>query len=174
MRTRHQIIDDLIEATEYHDTEIILNIDHIRDLLNDAIGHLKDASKVVRDNQRMRRNIQQLKSDNAQQARCIENLTDKLNATNDSLPRWISVEEQMPDVGVNVLLLHPHICEWEDSLPTVEYIVVTGELCTAYGYKRKKTWNLHRLAYDLGEERALGYATHWMTIPNPPEPPKEE
>lgn len=63
MRTRHQIIDDLIEATEYHDTEIILNIDHIRDLFSDAIGHLKDASKVVRDNQRLRRHIRQLKAD---------------------------------------------------------------------------------------------------------------
>lgn len=65
MRTRNQAIEDLIEATEYRDTEIILNIDHIRDLFNDAIGHLKDASKVVRDNQRLRRHIRQLKADNA-------------------------------------------------------------------------------------------------------------
>ena len=48
--------------------------------------------------------IQQLEADNAQQARCIENLTDKLNATNDALPRWISVEERLPEDDANVLV----------------------------------------------------------------------
>ena len=38
--------------------------------------------------------IQKLETDNAQQARCIENLTDKLNATNDALAAKAELSEQ--------------------------------------------------------------------------------
>lgn len=86
------------------------------------------------------------------------------------IPRWIPVEERLPEIGVNVLLLHPHMCEWDDSLPTVEVIVVTGRLCTAHGFKKKKAWIVHRKVFDIGEECNLNYATHWMTIPTLPEP----
>ena len=158
MRTRNQIIDDLIEATEYRDTEIILNIEHIRDLFNDAIGHLKDASRVVRDNQRLRRHIQQLKSDNAQQARCIENLTDKLNATNDSLPRWISVEDDRKPKHREVLCRYVF-----DGDSECFYAVLTYY---AYGDNGYVT-GPHFTGEGLHDMRV----THWMPLP---EPPKEE
>ena len=92
--------------------------------------------------------IQQLESDNAQQARCIENLTDKLNATNDALPRWISVKERLPEK-----------CEF------VLCIVRYGE----------DAWN-HELGFVLINKwvhpgRSDGTVTHWMPLP---EPPKKE
>lgn len=92
----------------------------------------------------------------------------------DAMPRWIPVNERLPDIGVNVLLLHPHLCEWDDSLPTVECIVVTGEVRTAFGCKKKKAWSVHHTEYDIGAIRDLSYATHWMTIPTLPKLPKEE
>lgn len=65
MRSRRDTINALIEATEYCDSEIVLNIDHIRDLFNDAVGQLKDVSKVVIDNRKLRTHIRQLKAENA-------------------------------------------------------------------------------------------------------------
>lgn len=65
MRTRKQTIEDLIEASDFKDSEIVLNISFIRDLFNDAVGQLKDATKIVAANKRHRAHIQQLKADNA-------------------------------------------------------------------------------------------------------------
>ena len=90
--------------------------------------------------------IQQLEADNAQQARCIENLTDKLNATNDALPRWISVEERLPDSCENVIVIARYgECAWDVTL----------------GFVLNKVW--HALSRDNGE------ITHWMPLPEPPE-----
>lgn len=86
--------------------------------------------------------IQQLEADNAQQARCIENLTDKLNATNDALPRWISVAERLPERETAVLCLFRH-----PDITTV---------CQNYHY-------------DTGHWLSDGnLVTHWMPLPEAP------
>ena len=89
--------------------------------------------------------IQQLEIDNAQQARCIENLTDKLNATNDALPRWISVKEQLPDKN-GKYLVHAHHCV-EGVKPIIR--------CSLW-FNGK--WDKYD-AYTVD---------HWMPMPEPP------
>lgn len=86
--------------------------------------------------------IQQLEADNAQQARCIENLTDKLNATNDALQRWISVEERLPELNTAVLAV------MDDGIVFQELFAYDG-------------WDLW--------EGCTGKITHWMPMPEPPE-----
>lgn len=66
MRTRKQTINDLIEASDFKDSEIVLNTDFIRGLFNDAVGQLKDTTKIVADNKRHRAHIKQLEAQNAQ------------------------------------------------------------------------------------------------------------
>lgn len=85
--------------------------------------------------------IQQLEADNAQQARCIENMTDKLNATNDALPRWISVEERMPEKHKGVIV------HCNDGFLTL--MCYDG---------RDWQWN--------GKQD--NSVTHWMPLPQPP------
>ena len=93
--------------------------------------------------------IQQLEADNAQQARCIENLTDKLNATNDALPRWISVEERLPEDSVKVLVY--------DALNLQERVM--------YAYADGSWWDERDRFYCNVED---GDITHWMPLPEPP------
>lgn len=94
--------------------------------------------------------IQRLEADNAQQARCIENLTDKLNATNDALPRWISVEERLPEKGVFVVVYYGHFI---------------GNLMDVY------MWDGECWRSSSGYLEDAENITHWMPLP---EPPKEE
>ena len=59
--TRKQLIDALDEVTDYKDTEIMLNIDYVRGLISESVGQLKSATRVVHDNERLRRRIRQMK-----------------------------------------------------------------------------------------------------------------
>jgi hypothetical protein len=59
--TRKQLIDALDEVTDYKDTEIVLNIDYVRSLISESVGQLKSTTRVVRDNERLRRRIRQMK-----------------------------------------------------------------------------------------------------------------
>ena len=77
MRTRRQTIEDLIEASDFKDSEIVLNIDFIRDLINDAVGQLKDATKIIADNKRHRTHIKQLKTANAELLTNVKQLESK-------------------------------------------------------------------------------------------------
>lgn len=97
--------------------------------------------------------IQQLEADNAQHARCIENLTDKLNATNEALPRWISVEERLPERGITKCSA---CVKCGDGLKRV--------VCASYNAELKLWTGWH--GEKIGNE-----ITHWMPLP---EPPKEE
>ena len=87
----------------------------------------------------------QLEADNAQQARCIENLTDKLNATNDALPRWISVKEQLPDKN-GKYLVHAH--HWVEGVKPIIR-------CSLW---LNGKWDKYD-AYTVD---------HWMPLPEPP------
>ena len=62
MRTRKQLINDLIDASDFKDSEIVLNSGFIRDLFNDAVGQLKDATKIAADNKRHLEHIKKLKA----------------------------------------------------------------------------------------------------------------
>ena len=62
MRTRNQTITALIDAQDFTDKEVVLNIGYIRDIFNDALGQLKDAAKIAADNKRHRAHIKQLKT----------------------------------------------------------------------------------------------------------------
>ena len=96
--------------------------------------------------------IQKLEADNAQQARCIENLTDKLNATNDALPRWISVEERLP----------------KDSVKVLVYDALNQQVRIMYAHDDGSWWDERDRFYCNVED---GEITHWTSLP---EPPKEE
>lgn len=94
--------------------------------------------------------IQQLEADNAQQARCIENLTDKLNATNEALPRWISVEERLP----------------EDCSYVIVYLRNKHN-------DNKDIWHIDADYFEDGDwhrypEHGYYNVTHWMPLPEPP------
>lgn len=99
--------------------------------------------------------IQQLEAENAQQARCIENLTDKLNATNEALPRWISVEERLPE-------------EWE-----LVVFIPTINQGSVYVGKLSHTGARGGVLFENRQGRTTMkyYAKYWMPLP---EPPKEE
>lgn len=88
--------------------------------------------------------IQQLEADNAQQARCIENLTDKLNATNDAPPCWISVKERLPEHEEYVL------------------VCIRGIIYTGYYDARGRYW-------EVEGSRENEKLTHWMPLPEPPQ-----
>lgn len=62
MRTRAQTIKDLSEAQDFTDSEIAINSTYVRDLFDDALGHVKDAAKIVAENRRQREHIRQLKA----------------------------------------------------------------------------------------------------------------
>ena len=100
--------------------------------------------------------IQQLEADNAQQARCIENLTDKLNATNDALPRWISVEERLPERGITKCSA---CVKCGDGLKRV--------VCASYNAELKLWTGWH--GEKIGNE-----ITHWMPLPEPPKEVSKE
>ena len=55
--------------------------------------------------------IQQLQAENAQQARCIENMTDKLNAMNDEVAK-LQAER---DEAVSELVGTCQVCRWEET-----------------------------------------------------------
>ena len=59
--TRKQLIDALDKVTDYKDTEIMLNIDYVRSLISESVGQLKSTTRVVHDNERLRRRIRQMK-----------------------------------------------------------------------------------------------------------------
>lgn len=59
--TRKQLIDALDEVTDYKDTEIMFNIDYVRSLISESVGQLKSTTRVVHDNERLRRRIRQMK-----------------------------------------------------------------------------------------------------------------
>lgn len=100
--------------------------------------------------------IQQLESDNAQLHRCIENLTDKLNAANDALPRWISVKERMPEGEVLAADFAPGTYGYMD------YII---------GYVFPEKFAGPEGCYAENDHEILHHVTHWMPLP---EEPKEE
>lgn len=69
MRTRGELIHTLIDIQDFSDHEIAINARTIRTLLGDAIGHLKDATKISADNRRLRLKLKSV-ADAVQVVRC--------------------------------------------------------------------------------------------------------
>ena len=76
--------------------------------------------------------IQQLQADNAQQARCIENMTDKLNAANDEVAK-LQTER---DAAVSELIGTCQVCRWEDT-----------EKCADCHFN-PEAWNVHESKWN--------------------------
>lgn len=128
--------------------------------------------------------IQQLEADNAQQARCIENLTDKLNATNDALAAKAELAEQYRwerDVAINQLEQlgigfgekvdgkFPRWISVEERLPEKYSLVVIaykdswGDMFPGMGViSGRGTWSGRGISIEPKS------VTHWMPLPEPP------
>ncbi len=102
--------------------------------------------------------IKQLEADNAQQARCIENLTDKLNATNDALPCWISVEERLPEGNDDVIVYVQSLINGHCWVQTAHHLSTIGmDECEDDEY------------WLDGAGEIVRCVTHWMPLPEPPD-----
>ena len=102
--------------------------------------------------------MQQLEEDNAQLNRCIENLTDKLNATNAALVRWIPVEEMLP---TKEEAERCHIVRARYDGPQGGYIT---------RYDAMYLPGVSVWLYHNGLDWDVLSVTHWLWIPEIPEP----
>ncbi len=85
-------------------------------------------------------------------ALAVEAIVDKIPAADVvERPRWISVEERLPEINRAVLAY----ILWDD-----------GERMTCFGCHMKTRWFLWHS--DLGELLKDFMVTHWMPLPEPP------
>lgn len=147
MRTPDEIKDRLASAIPFHlhpgDPEPRLTprkLLALEELMADALAY-----------------IQQLEADNAQLNRCIENMTNMLNVANDALPRWIPVEERLPET-----------CEETRSFyhSVTVLALKKGRIMMGYFTTSKDDGSWCFSGFDDWAK-----PTHWMPIP---ETPKEE
>lgn len=83
-------------------------------------------------------------------------------AKSQSIIEWVSVEERLPDEGVNVLV-------WGEQMGA------SPSMSGAYAFitqRMKLTYQKHNLhlknQFDENDFRRVAYATHWQPLPPPP------
>lgn len=98
----------------------------------------------------------------------IGELTEKVELLEAAQPKWISVEERLPEPNTTVLLIAHG---WEPQL------VYIGELKKV---ESERSW-LTGLVSKVSEWTVYGFSylrepivTHWMPLPSMPEPQKED
>ena len=74
-------------------------------------GNKKSCGCIKATNGGRNRLIHQLQDENAQQARCIENMTDKLNAMNDEVAKLQAERDAMASELVGTC----QVCRWEET-----------------------------------------------------------
>ena len=116
--------------------------------------------------------ISELASDALEYIQQLENhigeLTEKVAQLEAAQPKWISVEERLPEPNTTVLLIAHG---WESQL------VYIGELKKV---ESERSW-LTGLVSKASEWTVYGFSylrepivTHWMPLPSMPEPQKED
>ena len=98
--------------------------------------------------------IQQLEQDNAQKDERIRKLEQRV-------PRWISVEERLPDKSHDWVLI---IGKWESD---------GGWIVPHVAEYREGIWMTNGTGWNKIEDLHIKI-THWMPLPEPPEEEKHE
>ena len=98
----------------------------------------------------------------------IGELTEKVAQLEAAQPKWISVEERLPELNTTVLLIAHG---WESQLVYIGKLEkVESEESWLTGLVSKASeWTVYGFSY-LREP----IVTHWMPLPSMPEPQKED
>lgn len=107
--------------------------------------------------------------DNFTDSQCAR-LLEKLQKAEAAIPRWISVEERMPDKPGHYLVL-TSINYWHGGCMDVNMEHRFGQSGTPKGYDGT-TMSAIDCYYDItGSWNRVfgGHVTHWMPLPEPPE-----
>lgn len=127
----HKDLQDYIQQLEAQNAEQAERIRGLESSLMDEVSKT-ELIHVVDLNDDAIKVIQQLQADNAQLNRCIENMTDKLNAAHDETAK-LQAER---DAAVSELVGTCQVCRWEET-----------EKCASCHFC-EDAWNVHESNWE--------------------------